>query len=219
MAIGFGKSTTGKKDIIKSLEKSYLINSEYLVQQRREWDQEYSYRILEPFSETALFTPHEYSFEQGDDLRQFNPMTAATSDAKFKNPIIRELLQFGYWGLMITQDERGRKTKHFKEWDFSINVWCGNIYAFHPNEARNNILRYHGPSVYKEWKRVVKNDLVSFSNLLAAYNPPKSLFSVTCCASSANLCRQLSLPVSNGFAFLTHEKGKICKHKTGTFSR
>lgn len=216
MAIGFGKSTNGKNDIIKSLEKSYLINSAYLEQQRREWDQEYSYRILDPFSEDELFTYHEYNFMQGDDLNQLNAKYVVT-DLKFKRPIVRELLTYGHWGLMVTQDERGRKSKHFQEWDFSINVWCGNIYAFHPNEARNNILRYHGSSVYKEWKQVIKKDLVNFSKVLADYNPPRNLFSVTCCTSSENLCRQLNLHVRKGFAYLTQEKGKICKHKSGTY--
>ena len=219
MAIGFGKTTTSKEDIVKSLEKSYLINPEYLAKQRREWNHEYTYRILNPFSEQALFTNHEYSYMQGDDLRQLNSYSVTESGPKFENLIIREFLRIGYWGLVITQDERGRKSKHFQEWDFSINVWCGNAYAFHPNQARNNILRYHSPSVYRKWKQVVKRDMINFAKALEAYNPPQSIFSVTCCNSSEKLCRQLNLSVSKGFAYLTHQKGKSCQHKEYLYSQ
>jgi len=142
-----------------------------------------------------------------------------SSNVICKHTAVREVLCFGYWGLTIIQDDRGRKSKFFQEWDFSINVWCGNTFAFHPNEARNNILRYHGSSVYNEWRRVVKDDLMNFAQVLQAYNPAKSMFSVTCCDSSENLCRQLHLPVSNGFAFLAHEKGKSCEHKEGIFEQ
>ena len=118
---------------------------------------------------------------------------------------------------MVTQDLRGRKSKHYQEWDFTITVNHGNCCAFHPLEAKNNILRFHSKAVYKKWKKVVKEDLERFRDVLNAYNPKESMFSATCSASSERVCRRLGLEVSEGFAFLVHDKNKVCQHKSGTY--
>jgi hypothetical protein len=217
MTIGFGKTTTSKESVIASLSSSYLHHPDYLNFARHEWDTDYPARIHKPFTEEELFTPSPYS-HHGPEC--FNRSMWNKDSKKFKSfekTHVRELLQFGYWVLMVTQDDRGYKSKHFQEWDFSINVWCGNVFAFHPLEARNNILTYHSHVVYERWKETVLRDLSNFRELLSAYNPPVSMYSATCGKSSERVCRKAGLEVRDGFAYLIHGKGEECEHKTKRF--
>lgn len=130
---------------------------------------------------------------------------------------VREMISLGYWNLMVTQDLRGQKSRYYQEWDFTITVRHGNCYAFHPLEAKNNILKFHSKAVYKKWKKVVNEDLERFKDVLKAFNPKSSIFSATCSDSSERVCRRLGLDVSDGFAYLVHDKNKVCQHKSGTY--
>ena len=217
MSVGFGKSSNDASGIIKSLKKSYLIDQEQLQHLRREWNADYAYRIHEKFSEEDLFKPREYSYAGTSDLTQtlWNPDSPSYADRKEMH--VREIIRFGFWHLLVTQDLRGRKSKHYQEWDFTIGVNHGNCCSFHPLEAKNNILKFHSKAVYKKWKKVVNEDLERFKDVLNAYNPKLSIFSATCSDSSERVCRRLGLEVSDGFAFIVHDKNKVCHHKSGTY--
>jgi len=217
MPVGFGKSSNNTSSIIKSLKKSFLVNQEQLQNLRQEWDADYPYRIHEPFSEEDLFKPREYSYEGPRDLTKkfWNP--SSPSYASRQKMHVREMIGLGYWNLMVTQDLRGQKSRYYQEWDFTITVRHGNCNAFHPLEAKNNILKFHTKAVYKKWKKVVNEDLERFKDVLNAYNPTSSIFSATCSDSSERVCRRLGLEISDGFAFLVHDKNKVCQHKSGTY--
>jgi hypothetical protein len=218
MAIGFAQTSTSKEDIIRSLQRSYLVDSEYLEQQREEWNEFYSNRMCKEFSKEMLFTPSRYSYsglENGTgiimnpNLQSYHSRDGHRTEAKIVS---------GFWGLQVLRHTYGAKTKHYQEWDFTITVWAGGRYVFHPEQAYRIITRYHSHAVYEEWRKVVASDLDNFKAVIDAYNPPANMFSVTCCPSSERVCKRLGIPVRNGFAFLTHRKGETCQHKTGTFT-
>ena len=217
MSVGFGKTSNNASSIIKSLKKSFLLNQEQLQNLREEWNADYPYRIYKPFSEEDLFKPREYSYVGPSDLGQkfWNP--DSPSYASRQKMHVREIISLGFWQLMVTQDFRGRKSRYYQEWDFTIGVNHGNCSSFHPLEAKNNILKFHGKAVYKKWKKVVNEDLERFKHVLNAYNPTSSIFSATCSDSSERVCRRLGLEVSEGFTYLVHDKNKVCQHKSGTY--
>ena len=218
MAIGFGKSTTGKNDIIKSLQQSYIVDDELLYQQRREWDEEYLDRVSKQFSENQLFAEQEYSYLGPECFRDFDWNPNSSTYQYRTRQRIHEVITCGYWALQVLQDMRGRDSKHFQEWDFSILVWSGDRFVFHPQQARKNITRQHGAGVFDEWRDTVLSDLDNFADVIKAYNPPVSMFSITCCKSSERVCKRLGLDVRRGYAYLTNRKGEPCEHKTGSFA-
>jgi len=217
MAIRFACTSTSKGDIIRSLQRSYLFDSDYLEQQRSEWSEFYSNRTFRDFSKQSLFTPRRYSFSTPEDMKGIvlNPNSPTYHCRELRQTEAKIIS--GFWGIQVMHDRRGANSKHFQEWDFTITVWAGERFAFHPEQARKNIIRYHGQSVFEEWRKVVLNDLKNFAEVIKAYNPPANMFSVTCCDSSERVCKRLGIPVRNRFAFLTHRKGKICQHKAGLF--
>ena len=218
MTIGFGKSTTGKNDIIRSLQQSYIVDDELLYQQRREWDKKYSDRRSNEFSKDQLFDEKNYSYQGPEYCRDID-WNANSSTFKYRTrQHVHEVITCGYWSLQVLRDMRGRDSKHFQEWDFSISVWSGDSFIFHPQQAKKNILRQHGAAVIDKWRDTVLNDLVNFAKVIKAYNPPVSMFSITCCKSSERVCKRLGLDVRRGYAFLTHRKGELCEHKNGSFA-
>ena len=218
MPAGFGITTNSKENIIKSLGNSYYVDCQYLWQLRNDWDESYANKYSPEFTQEDLFNPREYSYDGANSLRDFKWNQNAENYAYRKHEHVREIIISGYWSLQVLQDLRGRNSKNFQEWDFSISVWAGERYVFHPRQARNNIVRYHGAKVFDEWRKVVLDDLNNFKTVLQAYNPPSSMFSATCCDSSARVCKRLGLDVRKGFAFMVHRKGESCEHKDGTFA-
>lgn len=218
MATGFGITTNSKENIIKSLEKSYCVDSQYLWQLRNDWDEEYTNKQSQEFTQEDLFDPREYSYHGANSLRDFKWNPNSENYAYRKQEHVREMIISGYWSLQVLQDLRGRNSKNYQEWNFSISVWRGERFVFHPRQARNNIVRYHGVKVFDEWRKVVLDDLNNFKTVLQAYNPSSSMFSATCCDSSARVCKRLGLDVRKGFAFMVHRKGESCEHKDGTFA-
>ncbi len=69
MAIGFAQTSTSKEDIIRSLQRSYLFDGEYLEQQRGEWSEFYANRTFRHFSKQSLFAPSQYSFSNPEDMK------------------------------------------------------------------------------------------------------------------------------------------------------
>ncbi|MCP9878155.1 hypothetical protein [Cyanobium sp. A2C-AMD] len=130
MSVGFGKTSNKASGIIKSLKKSYVVDQEQLQRLRQEWNADYPYRIHERFSEEDLFKSREYSYAGASDLTQalWNP--DSPSYANRKKMHVREIISLGFWQLMVTQDLRGRKSKYYQEWDFTIGVRHGNCSSF-----------------------------------------------------------------------------------------
>jgi len=217
MAIGFGKTTTSESNIIKSMEKSFLANSKLVDLQRREWDEHCANTKLPQFSREELFTSNEYSYQGVDCLQNLigNPNISTSSLPDFIR--VYEVITLGHWRIRVSKDLRGNYSKKFPKWDFTLSVFCGNAFVYHPKAARNNIVRYHGISTYEKWKHVVLGELEDFAKVIAAYNPPANMRSYTCSSSSERICKRLGLRVRNKIAYLTHRKGEPCQHKLGTF--
>ena len=217
MATGFGNTSTRTENIVKSLENSSLVNSSFLDEQRQSWHDDYSRRISKEFTEEELFNPKEYLYCGPNDKIEYrvNPGSPAYNALRYQR--LHEIVSYGYWNLKVTQDMRGIKSKYYQEWDFTISVWSGDRYMFHPLQSRNNIVRFHGIDIFEKWRKTVLDDLANFADVIKAYNPPVSMFSVTCCNSSERVCKQLGLVVRKGFAYLTHRKGEECQLKSGSF--
>jgi len=217
MATGFGKTCTNRGAIIRSLEKSYLVDSAYLHMIREAWDNDYGRRVFKEFPEAELMNRRKYEYA-GPECNNSVMWNANNTNQEAARNIRHEaMITSGYWRLHVTNDRRGSNSRYFQEWDFTISVWAGERYVFHPQQAQKNIIKQHGQNAFERWRGAVIADLESFGDVIKAYNPPVSVFSVTCCPSSERVCKGLGIPVRNGFAFLTHRKGEICQHKAGLF--
>lgn len=218
MATGFGKTTTNRKSIIKSLSTAYIADPQYLSQQRRDWHDEYSERNYEHFSEEQLFKKNDYTYSGPQTLKNSFKPNRNSSTYRFRtHQRQHQVLLSGFWGLLVTHDQRGQKSKHFQEWDFSFNVKCGPNMIFHPYAARRHIVRHHGIKTFYQWREAVVDDLQNFKKVMKSYNPPAHMISATCCSSSERVCKRLDLDIRNGFAYLLHRKGEPCLHANGEF--
>ncbi|WP_231597231.1 hypothetical protein [Synechococcus sp. CBW1004] len=218
MAIGFGATTTSNEDTIRSLQKSTFLRNEEIVDLYRDkWNRIYPARIFHSFSEQELFSPREYCYHNLNSDRACLSSDCSSPSSTGETRIIREFLRFGFWSLTIEQTIKPFNPERIKEWELTIAVWCGNRRVFHPQQAKNNILAYHDQSVYERWKQIVLADLDNFAEVLRVFNPMNHIYSVACSASSERVCKRLNLEVRNGIAFLLHEKGKVCQHKSGAF--
>jgi len=199
------KLTSAKKlenQIIKDLQSGVFIKNLDLNALRCEWEREFSHRICQGVSEHDLFVPKEYSYER---------LTSAGSGDE-----VIERFTHGYWGISVIKNKRNVDGIQQK-WSFNISVNCGGAMVFHPEQAKNTILRHHSVSIYDKWRQVVLEDLASFARVLDAYNPPLHIYSPTCSVSSERVCRRLGLPVRGGIAYLLHKKNKDNKHRLGAF--
>jgi hypothetical protein len=196
MTSGFKvQASLEQKNIIKSIRNSYYLKNLDLPSLRREWDRDFSSSIARPFTEEKLFTSSEYLYERSD----------------FFSPYF-ERITLGFWSLKVEKNPH-YKSPDCQEWNFTISVSCGNIFTFHPLQARANILKYHSQPVFDKWKSLVKNDLNRFRDLISSYNPPCHIFSPACSRSSEIVCKRLGIEVHSGIAYLIHSKNRECLHK------
>lgn len=107
MSIGFGKTTTSESDIIKSMEKSFLVNSELVDLQRLEWDKHCANLILPRFSGDELFAITQYSYKGVDCLQDSigNPNLPTSNYPDFIR--LHEVITLGHWRLRVCKDLRG----------------------------------------------------------------------------------------------------------------
>lgn len=219
MAIGFGQSTTNKKSLIKSLSTSFIADPLYLSQMREDWDLEYSNRSYKCSSKEMLFTSGEYSYSGPEKTKDHFQLNKSSSTYRYRaHQSTHSVLTSGYWGLMITHDQRGRHCKNYQEWDFTFTVKCGPYYIFHPMSARKHIVYHHGFDTFNEWRQVVVDDLRKFAKVIEVFNPPAHIVSATCSPSSERVCKRLGLDVRRGFAYFLHRKGEPCLHANGEFN-
>ena len=104
----------------------------------------------------------------------------------------------GFWWLAIQKDQEG--------YDFTIGNIVGDYRKFHPEAIRNTFQDWYpdqreAEQEYLNWKQLVLADLDSARFLIASFDPPCHMLSVTCSESSERLCRKLGFYVKDGIAF------------------
>jgi hypothetical protein len=106
----------------------------------------------------------------------------------------------GVWRLVLQE-------RPDKSYDFTIGATVGNRYRFHPEAIQHGITTKYGDSIYKNWKRIVMQDINSLVELIEGVKSRISAvpWSYTCCESSANLCETVGITTYRGAAFLFPE--------------
>ena len=104
----------------------------------------------------------------------------------------------GFWSLVVYRD------CHYRRYEFTISVFSGDMYKFHPATIRNDICRKYGDQVYNAWRSMILDDIRSLRLLVDSIRSEIyfAATSITCSPSSARLCRRVGIPVRNDIAFL-----------------
>ena len=108
----------------------------------------------------------------------------------------------GIWSLIVSKNhDRGGL-------DFTIAVYNGVVYRFHPDIIEYQIIHDHGKEIYDQWRTMVKSQVNLLTDLVRQIQSQlDSLIpSFTCSDRSANLCRKAGIPVHQGVAFLVPAK-------------
>ena len=199
--LGFSNLGRNVPAVIKNLEQTVEVlkphnRRAYIESQQSFWANDYPYRgchlfLLEDMSkvddqELSVASPSD--FQVGNS--GLHDETKIVFFASYKN-----------WALMISQLAPDFHT------DFTISVFSGSTYCFHPLEARNQILTHHSEEVYEAWKRKVKAEYPESIKIIidAAKKQLKSLtaWSPPCCPSSERLLRSTpGITVKGGIAYL-----------------
>ena len=147
---GFGLSLS-PRDMIKNLRHNVRELTPGNIQStvdnyRQHWNSDYGKRLVKGLSltESDLWNPSDEIIIDGSgDFVVDNPAFIGLQQHLF--------VQRGYWALIISTMPNGKK-------EFSFNVSCGGLMAWHPAECRNRILHYFGQETYDQWRTVVKED-------------------------------------------------------------
>ena len=107
---------------------------------------------------------------------------------------------YGHWSLLLYTMPNGDK-----EW--SINVSNGYTNTWHPTEAKNPLVKFHGEEVYHQWKRQVMSEydeaIVWLMKEAKKACPGYTSWSITASESSARLMKRTpNVHVVSGVAFL-----------------
>ena len=195
---GFGASLT-PQDRVKNLVKNTRILRpenihEHVVRMRNHWNNDYGRRCSDtPFDKEDLFRTDEIGTNGAFNLVKANKEHSVGR--------IHYLNHKGPWALILQTHKNGDK-------DWSINVWAGNNFVFHPQEGRNIILNQYDEETYREWKRFVMGRFEDDITPLIADARKEmgrwSAWSVTCCDSSSRLMRRVPrvTTIEPGVSFL-----------------
>ena len=203
MAIGFGKSTQTVEQVVRNqMKQKNCIKYADVQDRREEYDvsgASFMNYFLGNISKRDLLNPYK------------SPLTVYDLNSRILNEEIPAFLRLGgrcgVWSLRTFHIPSNR------QYDFGINInfapkgeeECG---SFHPENIQKAITTKFGYSVYKEWKKLVLDDLDSLRELVSAIrdvikHPHQS---VTCGRQSESLCKRVGLPVVNHHAFLVPSK-------------
>jgi len=88
--------------------------------------------------------------------------------------------------------------------NFNIAVMTGNLYRFHSEVIKQDIVTRYGMDTYRQWKQIVSDDISSLIDLVKAMRSTlkKTAWSYTCSDSAIRLCRRVGIRVEQGIAFL-----------------
>tara|TARA_B100001250_G_C19734646_1_gene760195 strand:+ start:538 stop:1134 length:597 start_codon:yes stop_codon:yes gene_type:complete len=198
MSIGFAATTQTSDSVIKSYFKQKRKNRFDCISSIRANYEQRCYKFLDeekPSLDTIL-----------------NPSYILPEyDAKYREsrPGIFNVLYVkrGLWSVLIQYINN----ENWTGTTFSINCNVGNTYTHHPESIKRFIVGNYGIDAYKEWKRLVLDDIdsLNFCIKLARAGLKKVITSETCCESSTRLCKKVGLPVRQGYAFLLPATIKI----------
>jgi hypothetical protein len=88
--------------------------------------------------------------------------------------------------------------------NFDIAVITGNLYRFHSEVIKQDIVIRFGMDTYHQWKQIAADDISSLIDLVKAMRSTlkKTAWSYTCSDSAIRLCRRVGIRVEQGIAFL-----------------
>jgi hypothetical protein len=191
---GFGSRKQSDRDIVRSIVSDHhwfrdLDIAEEVSGQRKEWDSRYfAMRYKKPENSLSSYSC--------DFRYEFSPPGWASKLHQHLDVLL--LAQKGFWSLMVSRDG--------DQYDYTICVAVGPDLRFHAPSIRSSFSQWYADPLeaqyqYQQWRQMVLNDLDSARFLIASFEPPKHMLSVTCSPSSERLCRRLGLHVNKGIAF------------------
>lgn len=194
MAKGFGTRKQSDQQIIRSITSSHYWFTELdvvdsVAEQRSSWQSVYLNKKYEKPAQPLSSYATEFSY-------QLHPGLQSCSSADNHQLVL--LAQKGFWYLVIHKDG--------SHYDFTVGTIVGECHRFHPEGIKKSFHQWYldktvADQEYLQWKQMVLADLDSARFLIASFDPPCHMLSVTCNESSERLCRKLGFYVKDGIDF------------------
>lgn len=190
---GFGSKTESCSQYMKNfLRQSKGFSPAHVAHIQTTWMREYSNRNRNPYSLEELLQCEHFDLAIVE-----SPIINSES----KLPVNFQPLIFGcngFWNVTILNDKLNRN------YDFTINVFAGNGFSFHPEVIKREITSKYGSMIYETWRSMILDDLPSLNRLVECIRERITFVapSITCSKSSARLCQRVGIPVLNDVAFI-----------------
>jgi hypothetical protein len=197
MAQGFGIALSPQQEIKNFRHNVRALNPHNIAEtvsvMREEWDKDYGRRDM---GDAECSVESLFAYKEPEVIGN----TFVATRRRIKGTQVHFAAIHGHWSLMIYTMSDGKE-------EYSFNVDAGVVRTWHPQEAKNCILKRFPYETYCEWKRVVSSTYEESSNWLMAeakkVMPGYRCWSITANESSSRLMRRTSgIYVVSDVAFL-----------------